>query len=88
MKVLDHTDNPLSQVLAEALSEPPELPRLTVAQTFVHFQRMHTALENAMHECSQVPAATQADCSQHLKDLIRYCETAIKTANRMLEANR
>ena len=88
MKVLDHTDNPLSHVLAEALNDPPELPRLTVAQTFVHYQRLALAIENAGDELKRIPTAQPDRVTECLKDIVRQCEIAIKTAQRMLEGNR
>lgn len=78
----------LNAILAESTKEPPELPRLTVAQTFVHYNRLRLSLNHAVNACSLVPDSSTNDVAAQLKEIITRCEIAIKTANRMLEANR
>lgn len=80
--------NALETIVAQSVAEPPELPRLTVAQTFIHYQRLATSLENATDELKRIPTAQTDRVTECLKDIVKQCETAIKTANRMLEANR
>jgi hypothetical protein len=88
MQTLPSPNPSIDKILDQSTAEPPELPRLTVAVTFNTYQRLHDAIESAQHYCGQVPTATPGDCTQHLKDIIKQCEGAIKHAARLLEANR
>jgi hypothetical protein len=66
----------------------PELPRLTVSNTFITYQRIGVALESACTEYKALPdAKSQQDTTERLKQLIRACEGIMKHATRLLEAN-
>ena len=70
-------------------ADPPELPRLTVAQTFITYQRMGKALETACASYKALPDVNSVqDGASTLTDLIRACEAVIKHAQRLQEGNR
>lgn len=70
-------------------AESPELPRLTVSNTFTAYNSMLLALRNAGDAASKVPESNSLQSTTDaLKDVVRYCEGAIKHAQRLLEANR
>ena len=78
----------LDTLATQAAQEPPELPRLTVSNTFIHYARLGAALARAMEAYKKLPDAPPQGCTDDLKDLIKNCDAAIKTATRLLEANR
>ena len=79
----------LDQVAQSAMTEPPELPRLTVAATFGTYQRIGVQLENAVTAYKAIPDAVgERSASESLKGIVAACEAVIKHANRLLEANR
>jgi hypothetical protein len=68
--------------------EAPDLPRLTVANTFLTYQRVGIQLEQACTRYKALPdAKSQQDTTEGLKELIRSLEAAAKHAARLLEAN-
>lgn len=68
---------------------PIELPRLPVANTFITYNSLLLALRNAGEAASKVPESSSLQATADaLKDVVRYCEGAIKHAQRLLEANR
>ena len=78
----------LDSIVAKATEEPAELPRLTVANTFLTYQRVGIQLENACAKYKALPEAkSQQDSNDSLKELIRAAEAAIKHCSRLLEAN-
>jgi hypothetical protein len=82
------SDNNLQAIVDVASQEPPELPRLTVANTFI-YQRVGIALVRAVKEAfDKIPDSTPVGCTDELKSLIKECEGVIKGAARLLEANR
>jgi len=82
------TSPALDSILAKHAEEPPELPRLTVANTFLTYQRIGMALETACARFKALPdVKSQQDSNEALKELIKSCEAAIKHAARLLEAN-
>jgi hypothetical protein len=79
----------LGKVTASMSADPPELPRLTVAQTFITYQRIGTALESACAGYKELPNVSSVDDGRRaLTDIIRGCEAVIKHAQRLLEGNR
>jgi hypothetical protein len=82
------SDNNLQAIVDVASQEPPELPRLTVANTFIYYQRVGIALVRAKEAFDKIPDSTPVGCTDELKSLIKECEGVIKGAARLLEANR
>jgi hypothetical protein len=80
--------SPLDSIVSASEVESPDLPRLTVANTFIHYMRLCAALERASEICKRIPESNPQNCTDALKDLVKTCESAIKTATRLLEANR
>lgn len=79
----------LEQITAAATAEPVELPRLTVANTFVTYNRLVAQLRVAGELGVHLPDCnTPQDSDACLKDLVKACESVIRYANRLLEANR
>ena len=78
----------LESMVAGSDQEPVDLPRLTVADVFGHYERMGAALERAIDAYKGLPKASQQQSVTSLKDITKACDSVIKTATRMLEANR
>lgn len=79
----------LDKIVVEQSAEAPELPRLPVADTFMTFNRMGVQLDNARESFKKIPETASRDqVTAHLKDIVKFCNAAVKTAERLLEANR
>ena len=81
-------ESTLDAIVTNAQSEPVELPRLTTANVFTHYARLGSALERAADAFKKIPDATDRSLTDELKELMKACDVAIKTAARLLEANR
>jgi hypothetical protein len=78
----------VDSIVAKSAEESPDLPRLTVANTFMTYQRLGGQLEAACGHYKALPDAKHSlDTTNGLKELIRACEAAVKHATRLLEAN-
>ena len=81
--------NALDNIFSEQSAEAPELPRLPVADTFIQFNRMGTHLDNARESFKKIPESTgRANTDAYLKEIVTFCEAAIKIAQRLREANK
>jgi hypothetical protein len=79
----------LNQIVDDQTAEVPELPRLPVADTFIAFNRMGVSLDNARESFKKIPETASRDqVTAHLKDIVKFCAATIKTAERLLEANK
>lgn len=78
----------LDAIAKAAEQEPVDLPRLTAANVLIHVARIGTCLEIAVNEYRKIPEAKQNSFDPILRNLIGQCETVIKTASRLIEANR
>lgn len=78
----------LDAILTESALEPVELPRMTTSMVFTHYNRLGTQLESAIRSFKALPDASPQGCTDELKELVKACENAIRTAQRLLEANR
>jgi len=82
------TSPALDSILAKHAEEPPELPRLTVSQAFITYERAGIQLEAACALYKQLPKVSSVQAGNEvLKDFIKAAEAAIKHAARLLEAN-
>lgn len=80
-------DTALGAIIDNAAREPADLPRLPAAQVFIHYARLGAALERAAASYKHIPACTPQCVTDELKELVKACEIAIKTAQRMIESN-
>lgn len=79
----------LDAIVNHASTEPVELPRLTTADTFIQYHRMGTNLHSATEAFKKLPDCNSVGAANdYLKEIIRYCEGVIRSAQRLTEANR
>jgi len=82
------TTNLLAAIAANEEKVAPDLPRLTTAGVFVHYQRLGKALEQAVDAYKRLPDMVPKTSDEVLLEIAKQCDAASKLAMRLLEANK
>lgn len=79
----------LEQIAETTTAEPIELPRLTVANTFITYNRLMDQLRNAAEAGQKLPTCNlPLESVEALKAIVRASEAVIKYAGRLIEASK